>query len=228
MAPRLRDLGVTADEELFRSVYSLSMEIPVRNESSAAGTSLAAHLVRASVECCEGNICEFGAYQGGNALVVTSLLHSLLAGRGYHLLDSFQGLQALGTADPASRTADFTDTDWEAVRSRFALIRPVHIWKGFFHETLPQLAGEKLCMAYIDCDLYEPAVECLRFVSERLVPGGMILLHDYVPAAWEYPAFIRQPFRGIARAVDEFVAETGWRRVVFPETTHVVLTRAGQ
>jgi hypothetical protein len=224
MAPGLGELGVVPDEHLFRAVHALFSELPLRNVTSAAGTCLAAHLVRDSLRTGEGDIFEFGTYQGGNAFIVATLLHSALANRQYHMLDSFEGLKISGTVDPQSRAGEFADTDYEAARARFALLSHIRIWKGFFSETLPGLRDRKrVAMSYIDCDLYEPALECLAFTRERLNPGGFILLHDYVAAEWSYPDYIRLPFRGIAKAVAEFTAETGWRKVVFPGTTHVVL-----
>jgi hypothetical protein len=224
IAERLRkELGVEPEDGLFRTVHCLGAEFPVNNATSAAGTALVAHLIKHTAEKGTGDVCELGVYQGGNAYSIALLLGSSLRDRKFFLLDSFEGLQTCGDLDPQSRAGDFADVELRMIRDRLSFFPDVAILEGRFSATLPLLSGRRFCMAHVDCDLYDPAVECLAFLKSRLQPGGLILLHDYVAPDWEYPDYIRQPFRGIARAVDEFVRQTGARAVVFPETTHVVL-----
>jgi hypothetical protein len=224
IAERLRkDLGVETDDSLFRQVHCLGAEFPVNNATSAAGTALVAHLINHTAAKGTGDVCELGVYQGGNAFSIALLVGPSLRNRKFFLLDSFEGLQTCGDLDPQSRAGDFADVELRAIRDRFAFFPDVAILEGRFSATLARLSGHQFCMAHVDCDLYEPAAECLAFLTSRLQPGGLILLHDYVAPEWEYPQYIRQPFRGIAQVVEECVRETGARAVVFPETTHVAL-----
>jgi hypothetical protein len=224
MAERLRkELGVEPEDGLFRTVHCLGAVFPVNNATSAAGTALVAHLIKHTAAKGTGDVCELGVYQGGNAYSIALLLGPSLWNRKFFLLDSFEGLQTCGDLDPQSRAGDFADVELRMIRDRFSFFPEVALLEGRFSATLPLLSGRRFCMAHVDCDLYDPAVECLAFLKSRLQPGGLILLHDYVAPDWEYPDYIRQPFRGIARAVDECVRQTGARTVLFPETTHVVL-----
>jgi hypothetical protein len=68
----------------------------------------------------------------------------------------------------------------------------------------------------IDCDLYEPIAEGLKFFWPRMVLGGMIFVHDYSSGHWP----------GTTRAVDEFCARNGIAGSLLPDLAgSYVLTR---
>ena len=80
-------------------------------------------------------------------------------------------------------------------------------------------------MAYIDCDLAEPARFCLDWFWDRLTEGGFLLIHDYWFPDFQMPAGSPEPFRGIKAVTDQFLADKGARFVVLPETTHLVIRK---
>jgi hypothetical protein len=54
--------------------------------------------------------------------------------------------------------------------------------KGFFEKSLlsPEaLLAEQFCYARIDCDIYQPALECLRYLGPRLVDGAIVVFDDW-------------------------------------------------
>lgn len=221
MKPRMqRALGIESSEELFRRIRLLSLYTSIQSLSTISGTWLFAELLE-NVRC-HGGIAECGVYNGGNAFV--SLLCSASAvERPYHLLDSFEGFPTLSQTDPSSRQFDFKDVNVSYIRDVFRNFGNVHIHKGYFTDTLPSLSGERFAVVYIDCDLYEPTLELCEFFYPRLSEGGCLLFHDYwVPE--EDPPHL-QPFRGVNRAVGEFLGADIQRLVVFPETTHAVLVK---
>ena len=57
----------------------------------------------------------------------------------------------------------------------------------------------RFCLVSLDADLYAPILSGLIFFYPRLVPGGMILLHDYN----------NERFRGARQAVEEFEKQYG-------------------
>jgi O-methyltransferase len=65
----------------------------------------------------------------------------------------------------------------------------------------------------VDVDLYEPALDCCRFVWPRLNSGGVILFDDY-----GFPAC-----RGERTAVDEFFAEMDCPVVTLPTGQGLVI-----
>ena len=62
--------------------------------------------------------------------------------------------------------------------------------KGWFSESFkrPEIQGiDKICYARIDSDLYQPAVECLDFLRDRLVDGAILgeskALSEWLPTS---------------------------------------------
>lgn len=69
----------------------------------------------------------------------------------------------------------------------------IKIFEGFFADTLHNLTTQ-LCLAFLDCDLYESYLTCLAIIYPLMVEGGIILLDEYY--SLKYP--------GPRVAVDEF------------------------
>jgi len=229
MAEQLRTaVGIAPDPELFRKSRNLALSSPLDNRSSIAGTWLMQQLLRhqlASGSNNAGDIAEAGVYKGGSAFMTVSMVHDQLGERDYHLLDSFAGLPELADQDPASRAGEFADVSVADVRQLFARFSQVHIHAGLFADTFAAIADRQFCFVYVDCDLYEPAVQCCEFFFPRLTPGGMILFHDYWQdiAELPLPSAAPEPFTGIRLAVDELATRRGLTVVRFPETTHALL-----
>ncbi|MBL0924080.1 MAG: asparagine synthase [Sphingomonadaceae bacterium] len=71
----------------------------------------------------------------------------------------------------------------------------VILCQGIFEDTLPGTDIQKVSLAHIDCDWYDPVALCLSFCADRLSPGGMIIIDDY------------HDYGGCRTAVDEFLAQ---------------------
>ena len=222
MKLRLRErLQIDANRALFERVRLLSFYTTIPSLSTVAGTWLFAELLE-NLRC-DGAIAECGVYQGGNAWI-SLFCAPAAAARPYHLLDSFAGFPALSSPDPASRQLEFRDVDFRGIEDLFRNFENVRIHRGYFHKTLPLLTEEKFAMVYVDCDLYEPTLELCEFFYPRLADGGFFLFHDYwVPG--NDPPHMR-PFRGVHRAVNEFLGADLDRLIVFPETTHALLIKS--
>ncbi len=76
-------------------------------------------------------------------------------------------------------------------------------------------------MVYADCDLYEPTLQLCEYFYPRIAEGGYLLFHDYWVPEHDPPHF--KTFRGVHRAVREFLGADLSRLIVFPETTHALL-----
>jgi hypothetical protein len=70
------------------------------------------------------------------------------------------------------------------------------IRKGYFPDTAIGLP-DKFKFVNLDLDLYVPTLEGLRLFYDKMIPGGVILIHDYFPNS--YP--------GVKQAVTEFEFE---------------------
>ncbi len=54
--------------------------------------------------------------------------------------------------------------------------------KGFFEKSLlsPEaLLAEQFCYARIDCDIYQPALDCLHYLGPRLADGAIVVFDDW-------------------------------------------------
>lgn len=72
--------------------------------------------------------------------------------------------------------------------------RNINLLKGTFSEILPKL-NLPIAVFHIDCDLYEPYLECLQLQFKNIVKGGIIVLDEYY--SLKYP--------GARIAVNEFL-----------------------
>ena len=70
--------------------------------------------------------------------------------------------------------------------------------KGFFPASFKGFEDRAWRFVHLDCDLYEPTRMGLHIFWERLVPGGVLLVHDY-----------NHGYRGVHAAVGEFCAQHG-------------------
>lgn len=64
---------------------------------------------------------------------------------------------------------------------------------GRVPETLAPYEGYRWRFAHLDMDLYEPTRTALEWLWPRMVPGGIINLHDY------------SALQGVKKAVDDFL-----------------------
>jgi predicted O-methyltransferase YrrM len=92
----------------------------------------------------------------------------------------------------------FTETSVEQVQARIdeaGFHGELELRAGLFSETLPTLPEQRYHFVNVDCDLYEPHVECLRYFYPRMVPGGIVFFDDYHSV--DYPM--------AGRAIDAFM-----------------------
>jgi len=133
---------------------------------------------------------ECGVYMG------SSLLACALAARDtaipYRMIgmDTFSGLPPLSEKDRSLapmgarylNTQVFTDTSIESVQAeivRAGLGGSIELRQGLFSVTLPTLPEQQYHFVNIDCDLYEPHIECLEYFYPRVKNGGIIFFDDY-------------------------------------------------
>jgi O-methyltransferase len=163
----------------------------------------------ARMERVEGCIVECGTWRGG---MIAGIADVLGPARSYHLCDSFQGLPPAKEVDgPAARAwqADTSGGSYynnctaseEEARTAMAAsgARNYTIHKGWFEDTLPKIPPEPIALLRMDGDWYESTMCILENLSDRVVPGGLIIVDDYY--AWD----------GCAIAVNEYAAKKKWR-----------------
>jgi O-methyltransferase len=174
-----------------------------------------------ALEQLPGDYLEFGVFTG-SSFVMAMRAHRSTAFCGllptrFFGFDSFSGF---GKADAHDQHPFYTDAvfkiDENVTRrniERRAKGATFKIIPGFFNETLtPQAAKglgiEKIRVAFIDCDLKDPAALCLEFIRPALQPGTILLMDDFL-------AFRGSEKAGVAGAFKEFCERhpaLRWRR----------------
>jgi hypothetical protein len=223
MLPRMRQqLSINGSHDTFSFVRLLSFYSSIANLSYASGTWLLVELLEHCGKSSPGAIAECGVYSGGNTFI-TLMASATARNSRYYLLDSFEGFQRQSRMDPASRMNDFKDVNLQHVQDVFRNFTKVIIRQGYFHQTIPTIRDEEFVMVYIDCDLYEPTAFLCDQLYERVAKGGVLVFHDYWIPETDPPHI--EAFKGVNRAVREFLGSDVNRLVVFPETTHAVLVK---
>jgi len=166
-------------------------------------------LASAAVEKLDGSLAEVGVYTGGSAKLI-----ALVKGqRELHLFDTFEGLPAPGRGDPRIFRERQFSARMEAVQSYLSNFPNVHFHRGLFPSTATPVADRRFCFVNLDVDLYESTKAGIEFFYQRLVPGGILMSHDYHAA-------------GVRRAFDEFFADKAEIVVQQPAGAHCVVVKS--
>lgn len=155
-----------------------------------------------------GALGELGVFRGDFAW----LLSSYLPDRPVHLFDTFEGFDARDAvvdarADLVDDFIDFSGTDPQTVRARFANPDRVSLHPGRFPESAGDAEYVSFALVSIDADLYEPVLAGLAWFYERLSPGGYILVHDFNNSA----------FGGAKKAMRRWQKQSGATIVPIPD-----------
>lgn len=146
----------------------------------------------------EVNVVEVGVYRGGTTYFIAELVERLgLQNVRLRCFDTFEGHPAEDVreaVDGPQKPRSFSDIDYSDVKTYLRRFDTVEIHKGRFQETAQVLEHQTIHFAHIDLDIFEPTAFALKFIDQRLVEGGAMIVDDY--------AFISCP--GVTKAVDEF------------------------
>lgn len=163
----------------------------------------------------EGDFAELGVYQGTTASVIAH--YAKKGNRTFFLFDTFKGFDERDLVDIDSpKACEFADTSYAAVSNFVGHKEICKYVIGYFPESVTEdISNRFFAFVHLDCDLYKPMYEALRFFWPRLSSGGMLLLHDYSSGYWE----------GAKKAIDEFCRETGNFVVLFPDKSGTATIR---
>lgn len=158
-----------------------------------------------AVDKIPGDIAEVGVAHGGTA----KLLSYFKKGRKLFLFDTFEGLPEPSECDgPAFWKGKFA-ASYEKVCDYFHDNEEVYIFKGLFPQTGRPIEDKTFALVHIDCDLYQSALDCLKFFYPRLNAGGVIITHDYAA--------------GVKKAFQEFFADKEEGIMRLPGTTQAIV-----
>lgn len=161
-----------------------------------------------------GDFAELGVFRGQGA----ALLHRMDPERTLHLFDTFDGFREEDlkqeTGKPASYTpGHFANTSVDQVMRRIKDPEKIRIYMGNVPDTFKEVdEGVRFALVSLDVDLYRPTLSGLSYFYPRLVPGGVLFIHDY-NGLWP----------GVMRAVDEFLATIPEAVVLLPDRDGTVV-----
>ncbi len=156
-----------------------------------------------------GVYCEFGCHTATTfriALKTIGLPFRPNKIHNFYAFDSFEGMpdpEGIDQQKIWKEGMNFTSLEKfnRLVKNDLHRIKTV---KGFYNQTLKNFnldRGDKVAMAYIDCDYYSSTVDCLNFLNDKLLHGSIIAFDD-----WN--CYFSDPKRGQRLAFDEFKNKT--------------------
>jgi hypothetical protein len=168
---------------------------------------------------CSGSVAELGVYKGQSSALLSH--YAEMFGRKMYLADTFEGFgesqyeEGMGEGKQAA----FKDTSIEAARRVVGDYAGNRWIVGLFPDSLTdEMREDNYAFVSIDCDIYTPIWEGLKFFWPRMLPGGMVFIHDYSSGYWP----------GATRAVDEFCDANKVRGTLLPDFAgSYVLVRQG-
>jgi O-methyltransferase len=169
---------------------------------------------RINKEKIEGDFAELGVYKGESA----RLLHLMAQDRTLHLFDTFEGFTSTDLQTETGKALtysnkNFADTSIEKVLKHIGgdpgKIR-THI--GYFPQSAAGMDDASFALVNIDADLYNPTIAGLEYFYPRLLPGGVIFIHDYNDK-WE----------GLMKAVNEFSKTIPEQLILVPDLDSTVM-----
>ncbi len=198
-SPLMRKLvmGIMARAELLSlgghkspDVLDLIRQTRQARESLLSGAeSFLVHSLARAQSVLPGAMAEVGVYQGCSA----KLISAGSGGRTLHLFDTFDGLPEPDAAERQHLRHQQYRSSLADVRRFLAGEPNVHLHPGRFPHSAVGLGAERFSFVHLDVDLKASTRACLEFFHPRMVPGGIIMTHDY--------SFLD----GVRQAFDEFM-----------------------
>jgi hypothetical protein len=141
-----------------------------------------------------GDFIETGVWRGGASILMRAVLkvHGVID-RTVWCADSFEGLPAPDDHYPQDagdlhHTFSALAVSLEDVKGNFEkyglLDSQVRFLKGWFKDTLPTAAVDRLSILRLDGDMYQSTMDALQALYDKLSPGGFVVVDDFgaVPA----------------------------------------------
>lgn len=152
-------------------------------------------------------MAEVGTYQGGTAKMICEAKGD----RPLHVFDTFEGLPDPAVQDGKVHRPKQYACSLESVQGYLTGYPNVTFHKGRFPDTAGPVESLRFSFVHFDVDLYEGTRGCLEFFYPRMLPGGVMLSHDYSILA------------GVRTAFAEFLADKPEELIELPTTQCMVV-----
>lgn len=147
-----------------------------RRESLLSGNEAFTVFSLARAQCgLDGDMAEVGVYQGSSAKIICAAN----GGKRLHLFDTFAGLPKPSATEQGRLREGFYAASLASVRLFLSDHQNVTFHPGVFPATAALCAETRFSFVHLDVDLHASTLSCLEFFYPRMVPGGIILSHDF-------------------------------------------------
>ena len=190
--------NITLDKKIdFYKFWSETYKKIYKNQNPPFNNSLMASRINKNfylskyfihVSSLAGDFLECGVFKGFSSYLLRSIEKNLDSTKtnNYFLVDSFEGLSEILEVDvpkdpsiPRNEKGNF-NVKIEDVKLLFSDFSNVNILKGWIPEVFISLDEKnKYKFVHIDVDLYQPTLDTLEYIYDKVVKGGIIITDDY-------------------------------------------------
>ncbi len=132
-----------------------------------------------------GAMAEVGVFRGGSAKLICKAKGDKLL----RLFDTYEGLPESSKEDRGIHKKNQYACSLENVQAYVAGFENVSFHKGIFPDSANGVEEDQYCFCHFDVDLYEGTKACLEYFYPRMIPGGIMISHDYSLLAGVEQAF---------------------------------------
>ena len=157
----------------------------------------------------DGAMAELGVYQGSSARIMCEAKKD----RPIYLFDTFAGLPQPDHSETRLLSRGQYSANLEGVRNLLADYTNVHFRPGLFPHSTDGLEGVRFSLVHLDSDLYSSTLAGLQFFYPRMVPGGIIITHDY------------STLPGVSQAFADFLGDEQDSVIELPTTQAMLVAR---
>ncbi len=122
-----------------------------------------------------GDMAEVGVYQGCSARIISLASDNARL----HLFDTFAGLPAPNADEHSRMREGHYAASLPSVQAYLADRDNISYYAGLFPDTAHPVEDRRFSFVHLDVDLKSSTLGCLDFFYPRMMPGGIILTHDY-------------------------------------------------
>jgi hypothetical protein len=157
----------------------------------------------------EGAMAELGVYQGSSAQIICEAKQQ----RPLYLFDTFCGLPQPAEGETRMLMRGQFSADLAAVRTLLGGYAHVRFCPGLFPQSAETADEVRFSLVHLDADLYTSTLAGLKFFYPRMVPGGIIIAHDY------------STLPGVMQAFTEFLTNKREALIELPTTQAMIVVR---
>ncbi|MFM8578809.1 MAG: TylF/MycF/NovP-related O-methyltransferase [Planctomycetaceae bacterium] len=168
------------------------------------------HSVASGVRHLDGDMAEVGVYAGSTAKMICEAKGD----KRFHICDTFEGLPAPTPEDGGVEKQGSFACDLPSIQRYLSGYGNLEYHVGFCPDSVRGVLDDtRFCFVHLDVDLYSSTKQCLEYFFPRMVPGGVLISHDY------------SVLDGVRQAFAEFTADR-IEKVIETPMTQCMLVRA--